>query len=597
MSNMVKPEKKMNLKQAFKRLLPHLKPYRTRIIIAILLSIAASALSVIGPKILGQATTEIFTGLVKKVQGLGGIDFAKILRVLLMLLALYAVSSLGQWIQGRLMVEVAVDFGYRLSDSISRKIHRMPLKYFESHAVGDVLSLVSNDIDLIGQNLSETVTQTISGLATIVGVLVMMLSISPLMTLLVLLIVPLSGVLMAMVFKKSQHYFKDQQSFLGEINGQVEETYSGQTVIKIYSHERQAEESFGATNAKLFNSAWKAQFLSGLMMPIMSFVSNLGYVSVTIAGAMLAVAGQITVGDIQAFTAYVRNFTRPISQFAQMSSQMQAMAAATERVFSFLDEPQEEQGDELLCLLDVKGAVDFEHVSFGYDKDKPVIRDFNCSVQAGQTVALVGQTGAGKTTMVKLLMRFYDVDSGAIKVDGTDVRRLERGELRKSFGMVLQDTWLFSGTIMENIRYGRPLATDEEVIAAAKAAHADHFVRTLPGGYQMELNEAADNISQGQRQLLTIARAFLADNPVMILDEATSNVDTLTEHRIQRAMHKLMQGRTSFVIAHRLSTIKEADLILVMENGDIREQGTHESLMRSGGLYAELYNSQFDTAG
>ncbi len=597
MGPMVMPDKKMNLKQAFRRLLPHLKPYGGRIIIAVFLSIAASALAVIGPKILGQATTEIFTGLVKKVQGIGGIDFPRIMRVLLMLLGLYGVSSLGQWIQGRLMTDVSIDFSYHLSENISKKIHRMPLKYFEQHAVGDVLSLISNDIDLIGQNLSETVTQAISGLATIVGVLVMMFSINALMTLLVLVIVPLSGLLMAFVFKKSQHYFKDRQAFMGELNGQVEETYSGQHIIKIYNHERQVEESFGQTNAKLFVSSWKSQFLSGLMMPIMSFVGNLGYVSVTIAGALLAVAGQIMVGDIQAFIAYVRNFTRPIAQFAQMSSQMQSMAAASERVFSFLDEAEEEQGEELLCLLDVKGAVAFEHVHFGYDKDKPVIRDFNCTVQPGQTVALVGQTGAGKTTMVKLLMRFYDVDSGAIKVDGMDIRRLERGELRKSFGMVLQDTWLFSGTIMENIRYGRPQATDEEVIAAAKAAHADHFVRTLPGGYQMELNEAADNISQGQRQLLTIARAFLADNPVMILDEATSNVDTLTEHRIQRAMHKLMQGRTSFVIAHRLSTIKEADLILVMENGDIKEQGTHESLMQSGGLYAELYNSQFDAVG
>ncbi|MHC1786063.1 MAG: ABC transporter ATP-binding protein [Christensenellales bacterium] len=591
---MVKPDKKMNLRQALGRLMPHLKPYRGKLIMAVVLAILSSALAVAGPKILGQATTEIFTGLVRKVQGLGGIDFGKVLQVLLLLLGLYVLSSLFRWTQGRLMVAVAMDFGYRLNDSISKKVHRMPLKYFEQHAVGDVLSLVSNDVDLIGQNLAETVTQAISGIATVVGVTVMMLSINWIMTLLVVLIVPLSGLLMALVFKRSQHYFKDQQAQLGEINGQVEETYSGQTVVQIFNHEADVEESFNKTNGKLYGSAWKSQFLSGLMFPIMTFVGNLGYVAVTIVGALLAVAGSISVGDIQAFTGYVRSFTQPIGQFAQMSSQIQGMAAATERVFSFLEEAEEVQGEELLCLIDVKGEVAFDHVAFGYEPGKPVIRDFNCQVAPGQTVALVGQTGAGKTTMVKLLMRFYDVDSGDIKVDGVDVRRLERGELRKSFGMVLQDAWLFSGTIMENIRYGRLGASDEEVIDAAKAAHADHFIRTLPGGYQMELNEAADNISQGQRQLLTIARAFLADNPVMILDEATSNVDTLTEHRIQRAMKKLMQGRTSFVIAHRLSTIREADLILVMEGGDIKEQGTHESLMAAGGVYAELYNSQFD---
>lgn len=588
--------KKRSLKAAFKRLLPWLKPYRSKLLLAAGLAILSSASGIIGPKVLGQATTEIFQGLMRKVQGQGGIDFGRVGQILLGVLGIYVFSSLFQWVQRRMMVDVAMDFNYRAANAISHKIHRMPLKYFESRQVGDIISLVSNDVDTIGQNLAETVTQAISGLATVLGVLAMMLSISPLMALVVLGIVPLSGIIMAFVMTRGRKYFKSQQEAMGELNGLVEESYSGQLVIKAFRHEEEAERDFAEINHKQFSSAWKGQFLSGLMMPIMNFVGNLGYVAVAIVGAIQASMGRISVGDIQAFIAYVRNFSQPITQFAQLTGQLQSVAAASERVFAFLDEGEEQEWEQLVCLTDVHGEVDFDHVTFGYDSDKPVIRDFTCHVDPGQTVALVGETGAGKTTVVKLLLRFYDVDKGSIRMDGVDLRNIERAELRHAFGMVLQDAWLFSGTIMENIRYGRLEATDEEVIAAAKAAHADHFIRTLPGGYQMELNEAADNISQGQRQLLTIARAFLADNPIMILDEATSNVDTLTEHRIQQAMHQLMQGRTAFVIAHRLSTIRQADLILVMKQGDIVEQGNHDELMAKGGVYADLYNSQFARA-
>lgn len=590
-----KPEQKISVKEALGRMAPRLRPYYAKLLIAMLLALLASALSVVGPKLMGNAVTKIFTGLIDKVRGTGGIDFAGLLRTLMLLLGLYLISSIGLRLQGILTVDVAMDFSYRLSDEISRKIHRMPLKYFEKHAVGDTLSLISNDVDLIRQNLSETVIQSVSGIATILGVIVMMLSISPLMTGLVVLIVPLSGLLMGLIFGRSQKYFTGLQEQLGEINGHVEETYSGQSVIQLFGREKQAMAAFEDTNGKLYESAWKSQFLSGLMMPLMEFVGNLGFAAVTIAGAMLAIKGRIALGDITAFTSYVRQFMRPIAQIAQMSSQIQALSAASDRVMRFLDEEEEvEKEGATRELVRVKGAVEFDHVRFGYEPDKPVIHDFTCSVSPGQKIALVGQTGAGKTTMVKLLMRFYDVDGGAIRVDGKDVRDIERGTLRQSFGMVLQDAWLFSGTIMENIRYGRLDATDEEVIEAAKAAHADHFIRTLPGGYQMELNEQAENISQGQRQLLTIARAFLADNPIMILDEATSNVDTLTEQRIQQAMQRLMEGRSSFVIAHRLSTIREADLILVMQDGDIKEQGKHEELLERGGIYAELYSSQFE---
>ncbi|NLC33383.1 MAG: ABC transporter ATP-binding protein [Clostridiales bacterium] len=586
--------KAANPMQAFKNLLPWLKPHSGKIIAAILLALMSTALSVIGPKIMGQATTAIFEGLMKKVQGVGGIDFGRLNEVLMMVLALYAGSSIFQWMQSYLMMNVSLDISYKLSNAISKKIHRMPLDYFEKNAVGDTLSIISNDIDVIGQNLSEVVTQSIAGVASILGIVGMMLSINSLMTLVVVLVVPFSGLLMSVVMKRSRPFFREQQAMMGELNGQVEESYSGQAIIKVFNHEAEVEEVFNVGNEKLYNSAWKSQFFSGLMMPIITFMTNLGYVAVTITGAFLAASGQIAVGDIQAFIAYVRNFTQPIARFAQMVGQIQSLGAASERVFNFLSQAEEKQDEQTVCLVDVKGDVSFEHVRFGYDSAKPVIKDFTSNIKAGQTVALVGKTGAGKTTMIKLLMRFYDVDSGSIKLDGADLRGMTRKDLRTAFGMVLQDTWLFSGTIMENIRYGRLEATDEEVIAAAKAAHADHFITTLPGGYEMELNELADNISQGQRQLLTIARAFLADNRIMIFDEATSNVDTLTEHRIQRAMKKLMKGRTSFVIAHRLSTIREADLILVMEDGDIVEQGNHDQLMELGKVYARLYNSQFE---
>jgi ATP-binding cassette subfamily B multidrug efflux pump len=587
-------DKKRPLGPAFKRLLPWLKPYRGKLMLAAVLAILSSAAGVIGPKVLGQATTAIFEGLVKKVRGLGAVDYGLVASILLVTLGIYGASSLFQWIQRRMMVSVSLDFSYRASKAISEKIHRMPLKYFESRSVGDILSVISNDVDTISQNLAETVTQAISGAATVLGVLVMMFSINALMALLVLLIVPISGVLMAIVMKRSRPYFKAQQEAIGELNGIVEESYSGQLVIKAFRHEQQAEEKYCQVNNKQYGSAWKGQFLAGLMMPIASFVGNLGYVAVTMVGAVQASMGRISVGDIQAFISYVRSFSQPIAQFAQLTAQLQSVAAASERVFDLLAEEEEKEYEQLVCLTDVHGEVHFDHVRFGYDPENPVIRDFTCHVQPGQTVALVGQTGAGKTTVVKLLMRFYDVDAGSISMDGVDVRNIRRDELRHAFGMVLQEAWLFSGTVMENIRYGRLDATDEEVVAAAQAAHADHFIRTLPQGYQFELNEAADNISQGQRQLLTIARAFLADNPIMILDEATSNVDTLTEHRIQRAMKDLMQGRTSFVIAHRLSTIRGADLILVMQDGDIKEQGSHDELMAKDGLYAQLYHSQFE---
>ena len=587
-------DKKRPLGPAFKRLIPWLKPYKGKLLVAAVLAILSSAAGVIGPKVMGQATTAIFEGLVKKVQGLGAVDYGLVGSILLGTLGIYVLSSIFQWIQRRLMVDISVDFSYRASKAISEKIHRMPLKYFESRSVGDILSVISNDVETIGQNLAETVTQAISGVATVLGVLVMMFSINALMAILVLLIVPISGILMAIVMKRSRPYFKAQQEAIGELNGIVEESYSGQLVIKAFRHEQQAEDKYGQVNSKQFNSAWKGQFLAGLMMPIANFVGNLGYVAVTMVGAVQASMGRISVGDIQAFISYVRNFSQPISQFAQLTAQLQSVAAASERVFDLLEQEEEKEFDQLVCLTDVHGEVNFDHVRFGYDPEKPVIHDFSCHVMPGQTVALVGQTGAGKTTVVKLLMRFYDVDAGSISMDGVDVRNIRRDELRHAFGMVLQDAWLFSGTVMENIRYGRLDATDNEVVAAAKAAHADHFIRTLPQGYQFELNEAADNISQGQRQLLTIARAFLADNPIMILDEATSNVDTLTEHRIQRAMKDLMQGRTSFVIAHRLSTIRGADLILVMQDGDIKEQGNHDQLMARDGLYAQLYNSQFE---
>ena len=587
-------EKAKDFKGTIKKLVKYMGSYWPAFVAVLFFAIGSTVFGIIGPKISGKATTELFNGLVAKVSGTGSINFEKIGQILLLLLGLYVLSAVLSFIQGLIMTGISQKLAYRFREEICSKINRMPMKYFESRTVGEVLSRITNDVDTLGQSLNQSVTQLITSLTTMVGVLIMMLSISPLMTLIAIVILPISAGLIGLVVKKSQKFFVAQQKYLGEINGQVEEVYSGHNIVKAYNKEEDVEQTFHDTNNILYQSAWKSQFLSGLMQPIMTFVGNLGYVSVAVVGSMLAVRGTITVGDIQAFIQYVRNFTQPITQLAQVSNMLQSTAAAAERVFEFLEEEEEEQNVENPVHLEFpQGRVDFQNVVFGYNPDKIIIHNFNCSVKPGQTVAIVGPTGAGKTTMVKLLMRFYDVNSGAILVDGSDVRDFNRSELREIFGMVLQDTWLFKGTIMENIRYGRLDATDEEVIQAAKAAHAHHFIQTLPGGYQMELNEDASNVSQGQKQLLTIARAILADNKIMILDEATSSVDTRTEQQIQKAMNHLMEGRTSFVIAHRLSTIRDADLILVMKDGDIIEQGKHEELLAKNGFYAELYNSQF----
>lgn len=587
-------EKAKDFKGTIKKLVKYMGSYWPAFVAVLFFAIGSTVFGIIGPKISGKATTELFNGLVAKVSGTGSINFEKIGQILLLLLGLYVLSAVLSFIQGLIMTGISQKLAYRFREEICSKINRMPMKYFESRTVGEVLSRITNDVDTLGQSLNQSVTQLITSLTTMVGVLIMMLSISPLMTLIAIVILPISAGLIGIVVKKSQKFFVAQQKYLGEINGQVEEVYSGHNIVKAYNKEEDVEQTFHDTNNILYQSAWKSQFLSGLMQPIMTFVGNLGYVSVAVVGSMLAVRGTITVGDIQAFIQYVRNFTQPITQLAQVSNMLQSTAAAAERVFEFLEEEEEVQNVENPVHLEFpQGRVDFQNVVFGYNPDKIIIHNFNCSVKPGQTVAIVGPTGAGKTTMVKLLMRFYDVNSGAILVDGFDVRDFNRSELREIFGMVLQDTWLFKGTIMENIRYGRLDATDEEVIQAAKAAHAHHFIQTLPGGYQMELNEDASNVSQGQKQLLTIARAILADNKIMILDEATSSVDTRTEQQIQKAMNRLMEGRTSFVIAHRLSTIRDADLILVMKDGDIIEQGKHEELLAKNGFYAELYNSQF----
>lgn len=587
-------EKAKDFKGTIKKLVKYMGSYWPAFVAVLFFAIGSTVFGIIGPKISGKATTELFNGLVAKVSGTGSINFEKIGQILLLLLGLYVLSAVLSFIQGLIMTGISQKLAYRFREEICSKINRMPMQYFESRTVGEVLSRITNDVDTLGQSLNQSVTQLITSLTTMVGVLIMMLSISPLMTLIAIVILPISAGLIGIVVKKSQKFFVAQQKYLGEINGQVEEVYSGHNIVKAYNKEEDVEQTFHDTNNILYQSAWKSQFLSGLMQPVMTFVGNLGYVSVAVVGSMLAVRGTITVGDIQAFIQYVRNFTQPITQLAQVSNMLQSTAAAAERVFEFLEEEEEVQNVENPVHLEFpQGRVDFRNVVFGYNPDKIIIHNFNCSVKPGQTVAIVGPTGAGKTTMVKLLMRFYDVNSGAILVDGSDVRDFNRSELREIFGMVLQDTWLFKGTIMENIRYGRLDATDEEVIQAAKAAHAHHFIQTLPGGYQMELNEDASNVSQGQKQLLTIARAILADNKIMILDEATSSVDTRTEQQIQKAMNHLMEGRTSFVIAHRLSTIRDADLILVMKDGDIIEQGKHEELLAKNGFYAELYNSQF----
>ena len=590
-------EKPKDFKGTFKKLLKYLMQFKAACVVVVIAALCSTLFNVVGPKILGMATTELFAGVQHKLQGTGGIEFGIIGKILAFTLAIYLASSAFSFIQGWLMTGVSQKICFRLRADISEKIDRMPMKYFESHTVGEVLSRITNDIDTLGQGLNQSITQLITSVVTVAGIIIVMLTINPLLTVIAVLVVPLSAALMLVVMKKSQPYFKRQQSSLGEINGQIEETFSGQNVVKAFNREDAVIAEFEKTNGELYESAWKSQFLAGLMQPVMIFVGNIGYAVVAAAGAALAIRGTIKVGDIQAFVQYVKNLTQPISMLAQVSNMLQSMAAAAERVFEFLDE-EEETADvaDPAPIDDIKGDVEFSHVRFGYNDDKVVIKDFSSKVSAGQTVAIVGPTGAGKTTIVKLLMRFYDVNGGSIKVDGTDIRDFRRADLRKLFGMVLQDTWLFKGTIMENIRYGRLDATDEEVIAAAEAANAHHFIKTLPGGYRMELNEEASNVSQGQKQLLTIARAILADNRIMILDEATSSVDTRTETRIQQAMNRLMEGRTSFVIAHRLSTIRDADLILVMREGDIVEQGTHDELLAANGFYADLYNSQFEEA-
>ncbi len=592
---MMPGEKARDFKGTTGKLLRYMGSYRYGLIAVLIFAIGGTAFNIAGPKILSKATTELFNGLMAKVSGTGGIDFEKIGRILLYLLGVYLLSACLSFVQGLIMTGISQKLCYRFRKEISMKIHRMPFRYFESRTVGEVLSRITNDVDTLGQSLNQSITQLITSVTTIIGILIMMLSISPVMTLIALVILPVSGMLIGIVVKFSQKYFVAQQTYLGKVNGQVEEVYGGHNIVKAFNREEQALKEFNENNEALYQSAWKSQFLSGMMHPIMMFVGNLGYVAVAVSGSFLAIKGTIEVGDIQAFIQYVKNFTQPIVQVAQVSNMLQSMAAAAERVFEFLDEEEEDVEIAHPVRPDkIEGAVSFEHVKFGYQEDKIIIHDFSSRIAPGQMVAIVGPTGAGKTTMVKLLMRFYDVNEGSIRVDGHDIREFNRSELREGFGMVLQDTWLFKGTIMENIRYGRLDATDEEVIAAAKAAHAHRFIQTLPGGYQMELNEDASNVSQGQKQLLTIARAILADNRILILDEATSSVDTRTEARIQKAMNNLMKGRTSFVIAHRLSTIRDADLILVMKDGDIIEQGNHEQLLAKKGFYAELYNSQFE---
>ena len=594
---MAPAEKAKNFKGSISKLMQYIGRYKIAILAVMIMAAASTVFTVIGPKVLGKATTGLSEGLMKKITGTGGIDFSYIGRILIIVLCLYACSAIFSFIQGWIMTGVSQKVCYRLRKEISEKINRMPMKYFESRTYGEVLSRITNDVDTLGMCLNQSITTIITSVATMIGVLVMMLSISPLMTIIAIVILPISVGLVSFVVKKSQSYFKTQQEYLGHINGQIEETYGGHMVVKSFNKEKDMVDTFDKTNAVLYSSAWKSQFFSGMMQPIMMFVGNLGYAGVALSGGMLAINGVITIGDIQAFIQYVKNFTQPITQIAQVINQVQSMAAASERVFEFLEEEEEEQiAANPVPTDNIRGEVEFKHVKFGYKEDQIIIKDFCANVKPGQKVAIVGPTGAGKTTMVKLLMRFYDVNSGEILIDGHNIKDFNRRELRDAFGMVLQDTWLYKDTIMENIRYGKLDATDEEVIAAAKAAHAHHFIETLPGGYNMELNEDASNVSQGQKQLLTIARAILADNPILILDEATSSVDTRTEIQIQNAMDNLMKGRTSFVIAHRLSTIKDADIILVMKEGDIVEQGNHEELLAKGGFYADLYNSQFEEA-
>ena len=588
-------EKAKDFKGSIGKLIKYVGSYKIAIFIVMIMAAASTIFNVAGPKVLGKATTGLSEGLMRKIAGTGGIDFGYIGKILLIVLGLYVCSAIFNFVQGWIMTGISQKICYRLRKEISEKINRMPMKYFESRTYGEVLSRITNDVDTLGMGLNQSITTIITSTATMIGVLIMMLSISPLMTIIAIVILPISVGLISFVIKKSQNYFKTQQEYLGHINGQIEETYGGHMVVKSFNKEKDMVDEFNRTNNVLYSSAWKSQFFSGMMQPIMAFVGNLGYAGVALSGGLLAINGVITIGDIQAFIQYVRNFTQPITQIAQVINQVQSMAAASERVFEFLNEEEEEQIVKNPVSTDnIRGEVEFDHVRFGYKEDQVIIKDFCAKVKPGQKVATEDPTGTGKTTMVKLLMRFYDVNAGEIKIDGHNIKDFNRRELRDAFGMVLQDTWLYKDTIMENIRYGKLEASDEEVIAAAKAAHAHHFIETLPGGYNMELNEDASNVSQGQKQLLTIARAILADNPILILDEATSSVDTRTEIQIQNAMDNLMKGRTSFVIAHRLSTIKDADIILVMKDGDIVEQGNHEELLAKGGFYAGLYNSQFE---
>lgn len=588
-------EKAKDFKGTIKNLVKYIGGFKAAIIFVMFCAAASTIFAVIGPKVLGNATSVLYMGLMAQIEGKGSIDMGAVGMILLIALLLYAVSAAFMFIQGWIMTGITQKICYKMRKDISEKINRMPLKYFESRTYGEVLSRITNDVDTFGMGLNQSVTQIISSVCTVLGTLAMMLIISPIMTLIAISILPVSIFLISIIVKISQKHFRNQQKYLGIINGTVEESFSGHLIIKAFNKEKETLDDFEKTNDVLYKSAWKSQFLSGMMMPLMMFVGNLGYVAVAVSGAILAINGVILIGDIQAFIQYVRNFTQPIQQMSQVINQIQSMTAAAERVFEFLDEEEEVQTVENPAdITAVTGSVVFDHVKFGYNEDKIIIKDFSAEVKQGQRIAIVGPTGAGKTTIVKLLMRFYDVNIGEIRIDGHNIKDFNRRELRNALAMVLQDTWLFNGTIMENIRYGRLDATDEEVIAAAKAAHADRFIRTLPNGYNMELNEEAGNVSQGQKQLLTIARAILADSPILILDEATSSVDTRTESRIQRGMHNLMKGKTSFIIAHRLSTIKDADLILVMKDGDIVEQGSHEQLLAENGFYAQLYNSQFE---
>ena len=588
-------EKAKDFKGAMAKLVRYMGRYKFRFMLMFVFAVAGTVFNIVGPKILGKATTELYKGLVAKVNGTGGIDFEKIGMILLWTLGLYLASALFSFIQGFVMTGISNDVTYNLRKDISKKINRLPMNYFESRTNGEILSRVTNDVDTLQMSLNQSMTQLITSVTTLIGVFIMMLSINVWMTLAALLILPVSMLIINKVMKHSQKYFQAQQDYLGRVNGQIEENFGGHDVVRVFNKEQDVLTEFERDNGKLYESAWKSQFFSGMMMPIMQFVGNLGYVMVALLGGVFAIRGTIEVGDIQSFFQYIRNFTQPIQQIAQVTNLLQSSAAASERVFEFLEEPEEElQPENPDSIEGLEGNVQFEHVKFGYNPDKIIVNDFSADVHDGQKIAIVGPTGAGKTTMVKLLMRFYDVNGGSIKVDGHDVRNFNRSNLREMFGMVLQDTWLFSGTIMENIRYGRLDATDEEVIAAAKAAHIHNFIMQQPGGYQMVLDEETSNVSQGQKQLLTIARAILADNKILILDEATSSVDTRTEMQIQKAMDNLMKGRTSFVIAHRLSTIRDADLILVMKDGDIIEQGNHEELLARKGFYADLYNSQFE---